>query len=118
MDNLPNLHTFAKLMYNQGVWEVEKHFVQDLGARPQHKVDKEGYEEVGGENDTAMDLQKLGDDGNWLGFMVGGQLDDLDFGLSQPTKTLDVGERHLGNQGIQCGLYEDDEEESNLMIFG
>jgi hypothetical protein len=33
-------------------------------------------------------------------------------------EALDVGGRHLGSHGIRCGLYEDDEEESNLMIFG
>ena len=50
--------------------------------------------------------------------MVGGQLDNLDFGLSITMEALNVGGRHLGNQGIQCGLYEDDEGESNLLIFG
>ena len=33
-------------------------------------------------------------------------------------KALDVGGRHLGSQGIQCGLYEGDKEKHNLMIFG
>lgn len=47
--------------------------------------------------------------GNWI---------ILIFGVSEATETLDVGGRHLGNHGIQCGLYEDDEEESNLLIFG
>ena len=75
-------------------------------------------EEGGGENDTFMDLPNFGDDEIWLGFLVGGQLDDLDFGLSEAKEALDVGGRHLGSHGIQCGLYEDDEEEPNLMIFG
>jgi hypothetical protein len=47
-----------------------------------------------------------------------GQPDILHFGLSEVMEALDVGGRHLGNRGIQCGLYEDDEEESNLMSFG
>ena len=62
MDNLPKLHTYAKLIYDQGVQEVEKHFVYDLGARPQHEVNKDNYEEGGGENDTIMDLQNFGND--------------------------------------------------------
>ena len=32
-------------------------------------------------------------------------------------ETLDEGGRHLGNQGIQCKLYEDDEEEYKLDDF-
>ena len=31
---------------------------------------------------------------------------------------MDVGGRHLGNHGIQCGLHEDDEEEYGLDDFG
>lgn len=46
---------------------------------------------------------------------MGGQPDDLDFGLSE---ALDIGESNLGNHGIQQGLYEDDDEEYNLMVFG
>jgi hypothetical protein len=45
MDILPTLHTYAKLMYDQGVQEVDKHFVQDLGARSHHEANKEDYEE-------------------------------------------------------------------------
>jgi hypothetical protein len=58
-----------------------------------------------------MDLQNFGDDEYWLRSLVGGQLNDLDFGLSEAMETLDVGERHLGSHGIKCGLYEDYEEE-------
>ena len=66
-----------------------------------------------------MDLQTFGDDENWLGSLVGGQPDDLDFGLSEAMEALDVGGRHLGSQGIQCGLYEDDEEldEFRMTVF-
>ena len=39
-----------------------------------------------------------------LGSPVGGQLDDLDFGLSEAMEALDVGGRHLGSQSIQCAL--------------
>ena len=49
---------------------------------------------------------------------MGNELDNLDFGLSEVMEALNVGGRHLGSQAIQCELYEDDEEESNLMIFG
>jgi hypothetical protein len=38
--------------------------------------------------------------------------------LNEVVEALDIGGRHLGNQGIQCELYEDDDKESNLMIFG
>ena len=54
---------------------------------------------------------------NWLGSLVGGQLDDLDFGLCEDMEALDVGGRHLGSQDIQCGLYEDDEEDYELNEF-
>ena len=56
-----------------------------------------------------MDIQNLGDDENWWGSLVGGQHDDMEWSY----EALDVGGRHLDNQGIQCGLYEDDEEASN-----
>jgi hypothetical protein len=74
----------------------------------------EDYEERGWENDTIIDLQNFGNDENWLGSPVGGQLDDLDFGLSEDMEALDVGGRHLGTQGIRCGVYEDDEGEYKL----
>ena len=48
---------------------------------------------------------------------MGGQLDDIDFGLSENTEALDVGGRHLGNHGIHYGLYEDDEEEHDFDDF-
>ena len=44
-----------------------------------------------------MDPQNFGDDKNWLNYLVGGQLDDLDFGSSEAMEALDVGGRHLGN---------------------
>ena len=107
-------------MYNRAIQEVKKHFVKDLSARTQHGADQEDYEEGGGVIDTTTNLQKFGHghDEHWLGSLVGGQVDDLDFGLSEAMEALDVGGRHLGSHGFQCGLYEDDEEESNLMIFG
>ena len=86
-----------------------------LGARPQHGVNREDYEEDDGKNDTIMNLQSFRDDENWLGTLVGGQLDDLDFELNM--EALDVGGRHLGNQGIQHGLHEDDEEEYKFEDF-
>ena len=78
MDNLPKLHTYAKLMYNRGVQQVEKHFVHHLGARLQDEANKEDYEEGSGENNTIMDLQIFGDDENYLGTLVGGQPHDLE----------------------------------------
>jgi hypothetical protein len=50
-------------------------------------------------------------------FRVGGQLDDLNFGLSEDVKALDVGGRHLSSHGIQHGLYQDDDEEYGLDDF-
>ena len=50
--------------------------------------------------------------------MLSGQPNDLDFGLSETMEALDVGGRHLGSQGIQCGFYEDDEEEYKLDDHG
>lgn len=35
---------------------------------------------------------------------------DLDFGLCEDMKVVNVGGRHLGNHGIQHELYEDDDE--------
>ena len=51
-----------------------------------------------------MDLRNFGDSENWLGSLVGGQLGDLDLGITKDMEGLDVGERHLGNHGIQRGL--------------
>ena len=48
MDNLVKWHLYAKLMYDRGVQEIKKHFVHDLGVRPQHEADKEDYEEGSG----------------------------------------------------------------------
>ena len=64
-----------------------------------------------------MDLQNFGDDENWIGSVVGGQPNILDFGLSEDVEALDLGGRHLGSQGNQRGLYEDDEEEHELDDF-
>ena len=61
-----------------------------------------------------MDLQNLGDDEILLGSLVGRQPEIL----NEAIEALDVGGWHLANRGIQCGLYDEDEEESNLMIFG
>ena len=49
--------------------------------------------------------------------MVGGQPNNLDFGLSEDIEALDVVWRHLGSQGIQRGLYEDDDEDYGLDDF-
>ena len=65
-----------------------------------------------------MGLRNFGDEENWLGSLVGGQLDDLDFGVSEDMEALNVGGGHLGSRGIQRGLYEDDEEEYVLAGFG
>ena len=35
---------------------------------------------------------------------MGGQLDDLHFGLSEDMESLDVGGRHLGSQGIPTNM--------------
>ena len=44
-----------------------------------------------------MDLRNFGDVENWLGVLLGGQPDGLDFGLSEAMEALDVGGRHLGS---------------------
>ena len=64
-----------------------------------------------------VQLQNIGEDENWLNSLVGGQPYDLDFGLSKDMGTLDVRGRHLGSQGIERGLYEDDEEEYKFDDF-
>jgi hypothetical protein len=64
---------------------------------PQHGANREDYEEGNGENDTTIDLQSFGDVENWLGVLVGGQPDGLDFELSEAMEALDVGGRHLGS---------------------
>ena len=84
-------------MYDWAIQQIKKHIVHDLGARPQHGANREDYKEGGKENYTIMDLQNLEDDENWLGFLVGGQLHNLDFGLSEAMEALDVGGRHLGS---------------------
>ena len=80
----------------QSIQEVEKHFVQDLGGRPQCGAYWEDYEEGGGENDTIMDLLHFGDNENWLSSLVGGQSNGLNFELSEYMKALAVGGRHFG----------------------
>lgn len=65
-------------MYNQGVQEVEKHYLHDLGASPQHEACKEDYEEGSGENDRVIDLQNFKDDEKWLVSLLSGQLEDLE----------------------------------------
>ena len=92
-------HT-QSLWYDRAIQEVEKQFVHDLGARPQHRADREEYVEGGWENDTIMDLLHFGDNENWLGSLVGGQPDDLDFGSSEDMEAFDVGGRHLSSHGI------------------
>ena len=110
-------HT-QSLWYDWTIQEVKKHFVHDLGARPQHGVDREDYEEGIWENDTIiMDPLHFGDNENWLGSQVGRQSYVVDFVLSEDMEAFDVGGRHLGSHGIQLGLYEDDEEEYNLDDF-
>jgi hypothetical protein len=50
-----------------------------------------------------------------LGFLVGGQLDGLGFGLSEEDmEALDVGGRHLGSHEIQRGVYEGDEDKYKI----
>ena len=53
------------LWYDRALQEVEKHFVHDIGARPQHGANQEDYEEGGVENDAILDLQNLIEDENW-----------------------------------------------------
>jgi hypothetical protein len=43
-----------------------------------------------------MEPQNFKDDKNWKGSLVGGQLDKLDFGLSEDMKALDLGGRAFG----------------------
>jgi len=96
------------------VWEIQevgKHSAHDLGAKPRHGPYEEDYGEGGGEIDTIVELQQFGEHENWLGSLVGGQPYDLDFGLSEDMEALDVRGKHLGSQGIDRGLYGDDEEE-------
>ena len=48
---------------------------------------------------------------------MGGQLDDLDFRLSEVMEGLDVGGRHLESHGNQHGLYKM-MKNTSLMFFG
>jgi hypothetical protein len=52
-----------------------------------------------------MDLKNFIDNENCLVSMVGGQLDDLDFGLNEDMEAFNVG-GDLGSQDIQHGLHE------------
>ena len=83
----------------------------------EHETYWEDQEEGGGDIDTIMDLQSFGDDENWIGSMVGGQPNNLDFGLSEAIEASDLGGRHLDIQGIQHGLYEVGEEKHELDDF-
>ena len=57
-------HT-QSLWYDWAIQKVNRHFVQDLGARTQHGVDREDYEHGNGENDTIwiykiLEMMKIG----------------------------------------------------------
>ena len=64
----------SKLCNDRAIQGVGKHFVQDLGARPQNGIDWEDYEEGGGEIDAIMDLLHFVDNENWIGSLVHEQL--------------------------------------------
>ena len=71
-------------------------WVQDSNVEPIGKIRKKGVGRVY----TIMTLENFGDVENWLGSLVDGQLDGFDCGLSEKMEALDVGGRHLRNQGI------------------
>ena len=73
----------------------------------------------GEENDTTMDLLHFKDDENWLGYLVGGQPDNLDLGLSENMEVFDVG----GGiwwvaRPFNVGFMNMMKKNTNLMIFG
>ena len=78
----------GKLWYSWAIQEVEGHFVHDLGAIHQRAADQEDYEEGSGENVSIVDVFEKYE--NWSSSLVGGQLDDIDFGLSEDKGVLDA----------------------------
>ena len=54
------------LWYGWAFQEVEGHFVQDFGARPQYGADREDFEEGGGDKVIIMDLLHFTYNGKWF----------------------------------------------------
>lgn len=116
MVNLCHGLTLHRLWYDRAVQDVAKHFVNDLGARRQHGENQEDYEESGGEND--MEVEKQREEITMESTFRVGQLIDEGSALGEDMEALDIAENsYAGSQGIQRGLYEDDEDEYQLEDF-
>lgn len=102
--NLCHGYTLHRLWHDRVVQDVEKQFEQDLGARPQNGVDRDDYEEGGGDNDF-MDAEGI--NFSVSGSMIGRQLSDANM------DSADISHEglHFSSQGDLGGLYEDDEEQ-------
>ena len=89
-NNLRKLHTSTKLMVRSSNLRSKKTLCTRSWCKTQHEANREDCEKGGEKNDTIVDLLHCEDNENWLGSLVGGQLDDFDFQLREDMKALDV----------------------------
>ncbi|XP_024390792.1 uncharacterized protein [Physcomitrium patens] len=113
--NLCHGYTLHRLWHDRVVQDVEKQFVQDLGARPQHGADQDDYEEGGGDNDY-MDVDERGEVGSMMGAMVVRQSHSVDMGSAEMLDGQDMGGMPFSSQGDR-GFYEEDEEDGDVDDF-
>ncbi|KAG0580271.1 hypothetical protein KC19_4G162000 [Ceratodon purpureus] len=109
--NLCHGYTLHRLWHDRVVQDVEKQFVQDLGARPQHGVDRGDYEEGGGDNDF-MDVDVRGEEDSMMGTLVVRQTSGTDMNSGEMT-----GDMPFNSQGDLRGFYEEDEQGAEVDDF-
>lgn len=112
--NLCHGYTLHRLWHDRVVQDVEKQFVQDLGARPQHGVDQDDYEEGGGDNDY-MDVDVHGEEDNMMGAMVVRQTSGAD--MDSADMFRDAGDMPFNSQGDLRGFYEEDDQGGEVDDF-
>jgi hypothetical protein len=112
--NLCHGYTLHRLWHDRVVQDVEKQFVQDLGARPQHGVDQDDYEEGGGDNDY-MDIDVRRGEDDMMGGLVVRQTSGAD--MDSADMLRDTGGMPFSSQGDLRGFYEEDEQGGEVDDF-
>lgn len=108
--NLCHGYTLHRLWHDRVVQDVEKQFVQDLGARPQHGVDQDDYEEGGGDNDFMDVDDRVEENNNVSGVMVARQSSDAT-NMNSADISRELGDMPFASQGDLGGLYEEGDEQ-------
>ena len=114
--NLCHGYTLHRLWHDRVVLDVERQFVQDLGARPQHGVNQDDYEEGGGDNDY-MDVDVSGEEGSIMGAIVVRQTSGADMDSAEMLDARNTGEMPFSSQGDLRGFYEEDEQGGEVDDF-